>query len=304
MAFGPAVTGFVVTRGGVVRTLAYLVAAALYKYVENWALGWIQSNYHQGAMKWLATYLPLITWVFAALGLVCVMMWARNSRPSSREIPAKEVQIDGVLWRRIGDKIEGPFCLKERDALEYEGRRPKDSDRVCPGPPLLGNELQCPACTTRYSLGATSLVFAISVGYSRARAARALGVALPKAPPRVPEDPRRALRLELNGLIANGNGIHSVLQLPSVIPSSPEAMSLLGPAMQAQITDARIRHEQEERVEQWEAEVTECLRRNTGLRDREAEFLRDVGHAMEGTRGIIHRMAVRLERLVVIKQSV
>jgi hypothetical protein len=59
---------------GYSKTIQYAVAIAVYKIAEHWALGWVQSTYLEPnagrAMRLIIAYLPVLTWLLAAAGLI------------------------------------------------------------------------------------------------------------------------------------------------------------------------------------------------------------------------------------------
>jgi hypothetical protein len=112
-------------------------------------------------------------------------------------------------------------------------------------------------------------------------------------------DKKQAIRLELNDLIERGNNVQRVLELP--LPAPPplagDENTIAGNFRRMQNLQQR-----EQEVETWESAVVEWLGRR--LPDRRAEFTRDVGLAPHDTPFSIHRIRVRIERLVRAKESV
>lgn len=115
-------------------------------------------------------------------------------------------------------------------------------------------------------------------------------------------DKKQAIRLELNNLIERGNNVQRVLELPLPVP--PLAAVLAGDENTIAENFRRMQNlqQREQEVETWESTVVEWLSRR--LPDRRAEFTRDVGLAPPDTPFSIHRIRVRIERLVRAKESV
>ena len=101
-----------------------------------------------------------ITSVGALIGLVWHYFTHKDPATlATSDAATQEVQIDGVLWRRAGDTVAGPFCTRDKTSLEFEGRPPKDSDTVfSQAGALVTAESQCPRCTERYALGSTTVI--------------------------------------------------------------------------------------------------------------------------------------------------
>lgn len=70
------------------RSLGYSVASllslGLYKLAENWALNWVQAQIDSGVVRLILDYLPLVTWAFAAIGLILLGTWIARSTAAAQ----------------------------------------------------------------------------------------------------------------------------------------------------------------------------------------------------------------------------